>query len=125
MCLMISVIAQKNASRFTDSTSLIAKRRPSRQISSLLQQLQRRRENNFLPFGIGFGGWMQAVFCDQRFVLAHFFAERENIYNFQAALSRFFSHDLIKAKNSFVNVATARIFPTGRSNSEVRDGYYE
>src|SRR5437660_7231565 len=64
---------------------------------------------------------MKTVFGHERFVLAHFFTERENVYHFQPTLSRFFSHDLVKSKNSFMNVAAARIFVAGRSYSEIGD----
>src|SRR5437588_12335649 len=57
-----------------------------KQASSLLQQLQRGRENNFLPFGVFFGRWVEAIFGNERFVFAHFFAERKNIDHLQSAL---------------------------------------
>src|SRR4051812_25139061 len=44
----------------------------------LLQQLQCGRENNFLPFGVGFGGGMKPVLGYERFVFAHFFTDRED-----------------------------------------------
>ena len=47
--------------------------------SSALEQLQRGRENNLLPFGVFFRGRMQTVGGYQRRIARHLFAKWENI----------------------------------------------
>src|SRR5256885_6632134 len=85
----------------------------------LLEQLQRRRKNDFLPLGVFPSRGMQTVRGNKRRIVLHFFAQLENTDDAQFALLRFLYNDLVEAQNSLRNVAPMSVTASSRRHTKI------